>query len=50
MSYSKTADELANRIYKLMEEDPTIYLITDPWKLFGVEGFKWDDGRASRID
>ena len=43
MSYSSTADKLANRIYKLMEEDPTIYFITDPWKLFSVEGFKCDD-------
>ena len=43
MNYGDTAEQLTERILKLIPKQPQILDITDPWKLFKVPGFKCDD-------
>lgn len=41
--YSSTAEVLSDRIYNLIEDNQYILDTTDPWKLFGIEGFDCSD-------
>ena len=41
--YSKTADELTERILKLIPDNPQILKMTDAWELFKIKDFKIDD-------
>jgi len=41
--YISTANELSDRILKLIPEHPEISELDDCWGLFKIEGFKCDD-------
>ena len=42
-NYVSTADQLVERIAALIPTHPEILEMTDPWKLFAVEGFDCKD-------
>ncbi len=42
-NYENTANELVDRILKLIPKNPQILEITDVFKLFKISGFKCDD-------
>ena len=47
MLYESTADELKDRILKLIPDNPQILEMEDCWDLFKVEGFKCNDLQPS---
>lgn len=47
MDYQSTADELANRIYDLIPQNPQILDMEDVWDLFKIPGFKCKDLQPS---
>ena len=46
MLYQATADELTNRIIALIETQPAVLYLVDPWKLFSF-GLEVDDLQPS---
>ncbi len=42
-NYAATADTLVERIVALIPQHPEILEMSDPWKLFKVEGFDCKD-------
>lgn len=47
MTYEATANELRDRIQKLIPDHPEILDMTDPWELFKIEGFNCNDLQPS---
>lgn len=45
--YSSTANELSDRIFKLIPENPQILEMEDCWDLFNIKGFNCKDLRPS---
>lgn len=43
MNYQTTAEELANRIYDLIPQNPSILDMQDVFDLLKIPGFKCDD-------
>jgi hypothetical protein len=45
--YESYANELRDRIFALIPDNPGILRMKSPWDLFGIEGFKCDDLQPS---